>query len=128
MNSYGIVSRIIWHSNQTPLISVISILVFTGVYLWYSTTKRINIRSEFGNEFWSQKNPLFSKTIGAIMFFLAGWIAVDNLGIGAGTLSLLIIAINISCLVILCAPLGLLNRYSFITLAATAIIIEIFIL
>ena len=127
MNSYGIASRIIWPSNRTQLISVISILTFTGVYLWYSTTKRINIRSEFGNEFWSQKNPLLSKTIGCLMFFLAGWIAVDNLGIGAGTLCLLIIAINIISLVILCAPLGLLNRYSFIALAATAIIIEIFI-
>lgn len=107
------------------MISLISILVFIGVYLWYATSRRLQLDTLLGMEAWSRENPLCSKVTGSLLIVTSGWLAVGSLGVGAGILTMLVLLLNVTSLVVLCTPVGLVNRTSLIGVAAAALILEI---
>lgn len=92
------------------MITLISVCIFFGFYLWYATTKRIKVEPWLGIEPWAKQRHKESKLVGSFFLLIAAAITLYVYGIGAGTFVFLGAFMTIGCLVILLVPMKLMNR------------------
>lgn len=96
----------------------ISLLTSISFYLLYSTSKKMSAIGNLGFEKSIGEHGRASKYIGLALMILSLGLSCFYWGIGAGTFTFFIILMTIASLVILLAPLRLLN-YTFLLLTFT---------
>lgn len=88
----------------------ISLLTFIAFYLFYGTSKKMASVGELGIEKWTGENRKIAQIAGlALMVFSLG-LSCFYWGLGSGTFTFFIILMTVASLVILLAPLRLLNH------------------
>lgn len=103
----------------------ISLLAFISFYLLYSTSKKMSGIGNLGFEESIGTHEKASKYIGlALMIFSLG-LSCFYWGLGAGTFTFFIILMTVASLVILLAPLRLMNYPFLILIFACSFIFEI---
>ncbi|MEY8779175.1 hypothetical protein AB9K32_02030 [Allomuricauda sp. XS_ASV26] len=88
----------------------ISLLTFITFYLFYGTSKKMASIGKLGIEKWIGENRKIAQIAGlALMVFSLG-LSCFYWGLGSGTFTFFIILMTVASLVILLAPLRLLNH------------------
>ncbi len=93
----------------------ISLLTFIAFYLLYSTSKKMSVVRNLGFEQSTGEHKKTSKYVGLALMILSLGLSCFYWGLGSGTFTFFIILMTIASLVILLAPLRLLN-YTFLAL------------
>lgn len=86
------------------MIAVISLIIFLGFYVLYSTSKKA-ILNTTKVDVWLQNHPKVSKILGLILIAGSFGLLMNYYGIGAGIFIAFIILITIGGLVIILIPL-----------------------
>lgn len=93
--------------------TLISLLTFIAFYLLYGTSKKMVAVGELGIEKWTGENKKIAQIASmALMIFSLG-LSCFYWGLGSGVFTFLILLMTVASLVILLAPLRLLN-YRFL--------------
>jgi len=93
--------------------TLISFLTFIAFYLLYGTSKKMVAVSELGTGKWKCKNKKIAQLASLALMILSLGLSCYYWGLGSGTFSFFILLMTVASLVILLAPLRLLN-YSFL--------------
>ncbi len=91
------------------MISILIILIFFTFYLFYMTTKRIEIASNLGFEKKIQAHQSLAKKIGLILMLISFITSVYQLGFCVGILFNVIGFMTIGGLIVLLTPLQLIT-------------------
>ena len=87
----------------------ISLLTFIAFYLFYGTSKKMASVGELGIMKWTGENRKIAQIAGlALMVFSLG-LSCFYWGLGSGTFTFFILLMTVASLVVLLAPLRLLN-------------------
>ena len=108
------------------MVSLISLLIFAGFYLWYATTRRIKVAQILGMESWSQQKQGASKWLGSLFLVSGLGLATGYFGVGAGVLVFAVTLMTIASLIILLMPLGILDRKTLILTLLLSLLLENF--
>lgn len=95
------------------MVTIISLLTFIAFYLLYSTTKKTSAVGVLGFEQTVRAHGKASKYISLALMILSLGLSCFYWGIGSGTFTFFILLMTVASLVILLAPLRLLN-YRFL--------------
>lgn len=95
------------------MISLVSLSVFFAFYVLYNTSKRAILSNNLQMERWIQEHPKPSRLIGLGILIIAYSFLISLKAIGASTLIFFIQIMTIGGLVIILAPLRVIN-YKFI--------------
>ncbi|AOW21756.1 hypothetical protein [Urechidicola croceus] len=90
------------------------ILLFTGFYFVYNTSKRAQLSNTLKLDKWLQENPDKSKILGLGLLALSFTLFCIQFGIGAGIIMAAILLMLISSIVILIKPIKFINFYGLI--------------
>jgi len=71
-----------------------------------------------------RQKPKLSRWTGFIFLLVASGFSMDHFGPGAGILTILILLMTIQSLIILCAPLGVLNRTTVFLVVVLGALLE----
>ncbi|WP_228235157.1 hypothetical protein [Allomuricauda sp. M10] len=108
------------------MVTFISLLIFISFYLFYGTSKKMVVIHSFGMEKWIGEHASTSKFIGSALMIISLGLSCYQWGWGSGVFTFSIILMTLANLVILLAPLQLLNyRTSFIAFTLS-LIFELF--
>lgn len=91
----------------------ISLLIFISFYLLYGTSKKMAPVGELGIEKWTGEHKKISQYSGLALMILALGLSCFHWGIGSGTFTFFIILMTLASLIVLLAPLRLIN-YTFL--------------
>lgn len=91
------------------MISIASLLVFFGFYTLYNTSQKAYLSNTLTVEKWLQNNPKPSKLIGLGLLITAYLILLLEKAIGSSALIYLIQIMTIGSLVVILAPLKIIN-------------------
>lgn len=108
------------------MVSIASLLVFIAFYALYNTSKRAHLSNVFPLEKWIQENPKYSKITGLSLLFLGYAILLFEKAIGCSTLIFFIQIMTIGSLVVILAPLRIINNKFIIALFTISIFIEFY--
>ncbi|HET8736331.1 MAG TPA: hypothetical protein VFM69_07015 [Pricia sp.] len=92
------------------MITSISFLAFAGFYFQYCTSERIQTPEGLGFEGWAATHAKISNSMGLALMLLSCILCIVNWGLGAGIFGFLILVMTIGSLILLAAPLKLINR------------------
>lgn len=95
------------------MISLVSLTVFLAFFVLYNTSKRAILSSNFQLERWVQQNPKPSRFIGLGILLIAYALLISIKAIGASTLIFFIQVMTIGSLIVILAPLKIIN-YKFV--------------
>ena len=93
----------------------ITLFIFIGFYLLYGTSQKMAMTGSLGLEKWIGGHAKISKYSGSALLIVSLGLSCIYWGAASGTFTFFIILMTIASLVILLAPLRLLN-YPFLTL------------
>ncbi len=108
------------------MISILLIIIFFTFYSLYATTNRVKVNSNLGIETYIQKHKKNTKAIGLLLFIISLVLAVYVLGLGVGLLFSVIAYMTLGGLVILLAPLQIINYKNIIIIGVFFFLIELF--
>ena len=108
MNSFGTAPPIVLQNKI--VITSISFLAFAGFYFPYCTSERIHTPEGLGFEGWAATHPKISNNLGLTLLLLSCILCIVHWGLGAGILGFLILLMTIGSLIVLAAPLKLINH------------------
>ncbi|MEL1241177.1 hypothetical protein [Flavobacterium flavipallidum] len=91
------------------MIALISLNIFLGFYVLYNTSKKATLESNLQLEKWIQQNPKPSRFIGLAILALAYSFLISIKAIGVSTLIYFIQIMVIGSLIVILAPLKLIN-------------------
>lgn len=95
------------------MVTVISLLTFIAFYLLYGTSKKMAAVGELGLEKWTGEHRKASRYASLALMILSLGLSCFYWGLGSGTFAFFILLMTVASLVILLAPLRLLN-YPFL--------------
>ncbi|RIV31498.1 hypothetical protein D2V08_13690 [Flagellimonas lutimaris] len=95
------------------MVTGISLLTFIAFYLQYNTSKKMSAVGNLGFEKWIGAHKKTSQYASLALMVLSFGLSCFYWGIGSGTFTFFILLMTIASLVILLAPLRLLN-YRFL--------------
>ena len=95
------------------MVTLISLLTFVAFYLLYSTSKKMAAASELGAEKWIGEHKKASQLASLALMILSLGLSCFYWGIGSGTFTYIILLMTVASLIILLAPLRLMN-YRFL--------------
>ncbi|KJD32097.1 hypothetical protein PK35_11710 [Tamlana nanhaiensis] len=107
------------------MITIALFLNFLAFYVLYNTTKRVVITPHLGFEKHIQQNIKSSKIIGLMLLLIALVFNVISFGLGVGTLFFFIVLMTFGSLVILLAPLKLINTKTLVLFFIATLILEL---
>lgn len=87
------------------MISAAILILFVSFFVFYNTSKKVQINTSFGIEQWINQNQKYSKLIGLFLTLIAGFLFCAIFGFGAGILSFIVVLSTFACLVVLLNPL-----------------------
>ncbi|WP_285652698.1 hypothetical protein [Allomuricauda sp. NBRC 101325] len=107
------------------MVTFISLLTFLAFYLSYGTSKKMAAIGSLGLEKWCGEHKKPSQLASLALMILSLGLSCFYWGLGSGTFTFLILLMTVASLVILLAPLRLLN-YRFLGIfLICSILIEI---
>ncbi|MES2240238.1 MAG: hypothetical protein V4497_08280 [Bacteroidota bacterium] len=95
------------------MISLVSLVVFVAFFFLYNTSKRAALSSNFQVERWIQQRQKPSRFIGLGILAVAYCLILSSKSIGASSLIFIIQIMTIGSLVVILAPLKIIN-YKFV--------------
>ena len=107
------------------MIAFISLNIFLGFYVLYNTSKKATLASNLQIERWIQQNPKPSRLLGLAMLALAYGFLISLKAIGVSSLIYFIQLMTIGSLIVILAPLRIINYKFVLGLFSLAILIEI---
>ena len=107
------------------MISLISLSIFIAFYTIYNTSKKATLTNNLEVEKWIQQNPKLSKIVSISIFIITYAIFISIKSIGAASLIYCIQIMTIGSLVIILAPLKILNYKTVLLFFALCITYEI---
>ncbi|MGY5356145.1 hypothetical protein [Wenyingzhuangia sp. IMCC45467] len=108
------------------MISLLLIIIFFTFYTFYATTERIKVSSSLGIEKKLQNHKIKAKTIGIVLFISSFILAIYKLGFAVGILFNVIGFMTLGGLIILLAPLQLINYKNICIISLIFLLIELF--
>jgi hypothetical protein len=107
------------------MVSLLALFVFIGFYFWYAGSERVKPDGVLGVESLIRKHSYIGKTVGTAFLILSCSLSVLYLGFGAGIFTFFILLMTLGSLIILLAPLGLLNYKTLLPVLALMLFVEI---
>lgn len=107
------------------MVTIISLLTFFAFYLLYGTSKKTVSAGNLDFERWTGANKKASQYASLALMILSLGLSCFYWGIGSGTFTYFILLMTIASLVILLAPLRLLNYRLLGILFLCAVLFEI---
>lgn len=95
------------------MVTLISFLTFVAFYLLYSTSKKMVAVGVLGLEKWTGEHKKIAQLTSLALMILSLGLSCYYWGLGSGTFTFFILLMTVASLVILLAPLRLLN-YRFL--------------
>ncbi|MBO0343512.1 MAG: hypothetical protein ACTHOM_08845 [Allomuricauda sp.] len=108
------------------MVTLISLLTFIAFYLLYGTSKKMASVGVFGLEKWTGEHKKSAQLASLALMILSLGLSCFYWGLGSGTFSFLILLMTVASLVILLAPLRLLNYRFLGILLLCAVFFETF--
>ena len=108
MSSFGIAVPIALIRGKV-MWSLTIVLIFSGFYLNYCSSNKVNPKNNFGVETWIKEQGRTFEYIGLGILVLALIISINFLGLGSGIFIYSILLMTIGSLVILLAPLHMIT-------------------
>ena len=108
------------------MISLVSLTVFLAFYVLYNTSKKATLSSNFQIERWIQQHPKPSRFIGLGILAIAYSFLISLKAVGASTLIFLIQIMTIGSLVVILAPLKIMNYKLILGMLFLALFFEIY--
>lgn len=108
------------------MISLVSLTVFFAFFVLYNTSKKATLSSNFQVERWIQQNPKPSRFIGLGILLIAYALLISIKAIGVSTLLFLIQIMTIGSLVVILAPLKIINYKLIVGILFFSTFIEIY--
>ncbi|MCX2679547.1 hypothetical protein OOZ15_06285 [Galbibacter sp. EGI 63066] len=109
------------------MISIITLLIFTGFYALYSTSKRA-VLNKAPLDLWLQQKGKFLKPIGIFLLCLAAVLIILDQGFASGLFFWFIILMTLGSLIVLLSPLKLFSYKTLLIVFLCLLTTEIFIL
>lgn len=102
-------------------------ILFTSVGFWccYQTSQKAALAAPLAWETWLRAHKQQAKLIGLSGFLVGLLVSIQQNGLGSGIFAYLISLTCIASLIIILAPLGLLNKWSIATTFLIMIVLEI---
>ncbi len=91
------------------MVTVISLLTFIAFYSLYGTSKKMAMVGDLGFEKWIRKHKKASQYFSLALMILSLGLSCFYWGLGSGTFTFFILLMTVASLVVLLAPLRLLN-------------------
>ncbi len=113
---------------KLTMITTSILLNILGFYIFYATSKKTIYLPKLGFENKVQDHTLIAKSIALIVLSISLYLNTHSLGIVSGTLTFFIFLMTFGSLIILTAPLGLVNYYTLIISILLLAILEFSIL
>lgn len=95
--------------NETKMVTVISIIVFIGIYFLYNTSNKATLNKETQIVNWIQTNASLSKSIGFCTILVALGISFMRFGFVSALLYWLFLLMVVLSLIIVISPLKAVN-------------------
>jgi hypothetical protein len=108
------------------MVTFISLLIFISFYLFYGTSKKMAVIQSFGVERWIGEQVNISKLIGSALMIISLGLSCYQWGWGSGVFTFSILLMTLASLVILLAPLQLLNYRILAIVFISSLIFELF--
>lgn len=108
------------------MISAAILILFVSFYVFYNTSKKVQINTSFGIEQWINQNQKYSKLIGLFLTLIAGFLFCAIFGFGAGILSFIVILSTLASLIVILNPLKYMKPTTITLLFLAALLIEHF--
>ncbi|KAB5488223.1 MULTISPECIES: hypothetical protein [Flagellimonas] len=103
----------------------ITLLIFIGFYLLYGTSQKMAMTGSLGLEKWIGGHAKISKYSGSALLIVSLGLSCIYWGAASGTFTYFVILMTIASLVILLAPLRILNPWFLTLTLIISIICEI---
>lgn len=87
------------------MITLLVLLTFIAFYLFYNTSKKVELSRTYRLERWAQDHNQASKGIGLVIFLLTFCLCIVYLGVGSGAFAFVVILMTTASCVVLFAPL-----------------------
>ncbi len=108
------------------MISIVSLTAFLAFYILYNTSKRAILTNDLQIESWIQEHPKPSRLLGLGILAIAYSILIAHKALGASTLIFLIQIMTIGSLVVILAPLKIINYKWILGMLFLAVFFEIY--
>lgn len=108
------------------MISLLLIIIFTTFYIFYATTERVKVSNSLGIEKNIKTHKKQAKVIGTLLFLSSFILAIYKLGLALGVLFNILGYMTLGGLIVLLAPLQLINYKNIGIVTVFFILIEIF--
>ena len=108
------------------MVTLISFLTFIAFYLLYGTSKKMAAAGVLGLEKWTGEHKKSAQLASLALMILSLGLSCFHWGLGSGIFTFFILLMTVASLVILLAPLQLLNYRNLGILYLCAILFETF--
>jgi hypothetical protein len=112
--------------NIKIMITIASIFVFISFYTLYYTSKRAALSYDFSYQKWMRQNPKQTKITGLCLLLLAYSLWLLTAALGSATLFFFIQLMTIGSLIIILAPLKVINPKGILILFAISGLLEFY--
>ncbi|WP_258099594.1 hypothetical protein [Marinoscillum pacificum] len=107
------------------MISLATYLTFLGFWFCYQTSQKAVLAAPNKVEMWLRSDRLKGNSLGVVLLFSGLFMCIMALGLGSGFFGFIMLVSTISSLVIVLAPIGLLNLGIGSAFALLCLLIEI---
>lgn len=108
------------------MISFIAFNIFLGFYVLYNTSKKATLSNNLQIQRWIQHNPKPSRFVGLAILAIAYSLLISIKAIGASSLIYFIQLMTIGSLVVILAPLKIINYKVVAVLFILAVLVELY--
>lgn len=113
------------HPYHALMVTLLVLLIFSGFFLLYNTSKKAELHRNFFLECWAQDHLQASKIIG--IFILLGSLAIctSYFGTGSGIFGFFVILMTVAGSVVILAPLRYIKAWTLSSLSLISILLEL---
>ncbi|KDN56658.1 hypothetical protein [Flavobacterium seoulense] len=108
------------------MITLVSLIVFLAFFVLYNTSKKATLATNFQAERWIQQNPKPSRFIGLGLLLIAYILLLSIKAAGVSSFLFLIQIMTIGSLVVILAPLKIINYKLIIGIICISTFLEIY--
>lgn len=108
------------------MVTLVSLIVFLAFFVLYNTSKKATLSTQFQTERWIQQNPNPSRFIGLVLLVMAYVLLLSIKAAGVSSFLFLIQLMTIGSLVVILAPLRIINFKLIIGIICISTFLEIY--
>jgi hypothetical protein len=102
------------------------LLIFLASFVFYNTSKKVQLFSTTTIETWIQQNIFYSKIIGCLLLIISLFVSINYFGIASGIIFWLITLMSILSLLVMVSPLQKVHYKHLIVVFFILITLEFF--